>query len=267
MLIESTANDHVKNVKKLMSSGKHRRRSGLYIVEGIRMFREIPASSIREIYVSNKADEACKDAVQSKKMEAEGIDHTIDVIETTEQVYRTMSNTETPQGIMAVVDMHVYELDFIMDTKEVPFLLIIEKLQDPGNLGTIIRTAEGSGVTGIILSNDCVDIYNPKTIRSTMGSVFRLPIYVSSDLRADIDKIKEKGVTIYGTHLLGGEFYGYDYTKPTAFLIGNEGNGLSDEISSTANQLIRIPMKGKVESLNAAISAAVVCYEVLRQRL
>lgn len=267
MLIESTSNDRVKEIKKLMTNGRRRRKSGLYIVEGIRMFREIPVESVREIYVSVQADEACKTAAMEKKREAQALGNDISIYETTEQVYKSMSDTETPQGIMATVAMPSYDLNTLLASKESPLLLIIEKLQDPGNLGTIIRTSEGAGVTAIILSNDCVDIYNPKTIRSTMGSVFRLPIYVASDLRADIDRIKARGVTIYGTHLSGGEFYGYDYTKPSAFLIGNEGNGLSEEISSTADRLIRIPMKGKVESLNAAISAAVVCYEVLRQRL
>ena len=147
-----------------------------------------------------------------------------------------------------------------------PFLLIIERLQDPGNLGTIIRTAEGAGVTGIILSADTVDIYNPKVIRSTMGSIFRMPIAVAEDLAATIDRVKTRGIPVYGAHLDGATFYEKDFTGGCAFLIGNEGNGLSDEISAKADDLIRIPMCGQVESLNAAISTAVIAYEVLRQR-
>ena len=146
------------------------------------------------------------------------------------------------------------------------FILVLEKLQDPGNLGTIIRTAEAAGVTGIMISRDSADIYNPKTIRSTMGALFRMRIYISDDLVRDMAELKEKGIVVYAMHLDGEEFYDKDFRKPSAFLIGNEGNGLSDELSAAADEKMRIPMLGKVESLNAAISASVVSYEVLRQR-
>lgn len=121
-------------------------------------------------------------------------------------------------------------------------------------------------MTGIILSADTVDIYNPKVIRSTMGSIFRMPIAVAEDLAATIDRVKTRGIPVYGAHLDGATFYEKDFTGGCAFLIGNEGNGLSDEISAKADDLIRIPMCGQVESLNAAISTAVIAYEVLRQR-
>lgn len=129
-----------------------------------------------------------------------------------------------------------------------------------------MRTAEAAGATGIVLSSDSVDVYNPKVVRSTMGSIFRVPVYVSENLAADIDVIKEKGVTIYGAHLKGQDFYDKDFTKSCGFLIGNEGKGLSEEISGKTDDLLKIPMKGKVESLNAATSVAVISYEVLRQR-
>ena len=149
---------------------------------------------------------------------------------------------------------------------ESPLILIIEKLQDPGNMGTIIRSAEGAGVTGILVSYDSVDIYSPKVIRSTMGSIFRKNVAVTFDLIGDINKLRKKGVVIYGMHLSGSSMYDTDLTGPSAFLIGNEGHGLTDDISAAADKLIRIPMKGSLESLNAASSATVISYEAMRQR-
>jgi TrmH family RNA methyltransferase len=133
-------------------------------------------------------------------------------------------------------------------------------------MGTILRTAEGAGVTGIIMNRGTVDPYNPKVIRSTMGAAFRLPFVIVDDLAEAIDQMKRCGVTVYAAHLDGKVFYEYDYKGGTAFLIGNEGNGLTKEISDKADQLIQIPMKGQVESLNAAIASTVLMYEVMRQR-
>ena len=148
-----------------------------------------------------------------------------------------------------------------------PLMLVLENLQDPGNLGTMMRTAEGAGVTGVLLSRGCVDIYNPKTIRSTMGSIYRVPFLYTDDLLADMDKLHEKGIRTYAAHLKGKGYYDEEsYQGPTAFLIGNEGNGLSDELSDKAKQYIKIPMEGQLESLNAAVAAAILMYEASRQR-
>lgn len=270
MNITSASNDRIKYIKKLLKSSKERNEAGLYIVEGIRMFREIPEAVIDSIYVSESFYEKNKELVDG---------YHIEPIIVSDSIFNGISDTGTPQGILALVRMQPYTLDDVLGKyskrktsvldiyEEEPFVIIAERLQDPGNVGTIIRTAEGAGATGIILSSDSVDIYNPKVVRSTMGSIFRMPIYISRDLAADIDTIKTKGVTIYGAHLKGKAFYEKDFKKGCGFLVGNEGNGLSDEISAKADDLIRIPMKGKVESLNAATSAAVISYEVLRQRM
>ena len=156
----------------------------------------------------------------------------------------------------------------ILKTKDekAPFLMILEDLQDPGNMGTILRTAEGAGVTGIILSKNCVDLYNPKVIRSTMGSIYRMPV-MQADLLEILPVLKENKIQTYAAHLKGKNWYHEeDYTEGTAFFIGNEGNGLSDELSDSADCLIKIPMEGKVESLNAAIASAVLMYEAHGQR-
>ena len=140
-------------------------------------------------------------------------------------------------------------------------------MQFRGILCTIVMTAEGAGVSGIIMSSQTVDLYNPKTIRSTMGSIYRVPCVRSEDIDADIEKIKRSGVTVYAAHLKGRSSYTEeDYLGGTAFLIGNEGNGLSREMAEKADKYILIPMCGRVESLNAAVASAVLMFEAHRQR-
>ncbi len=274
MIITSASNDRVKEIKKLVKSASERRNRDVYIVEGIRMFREIPVGWVEEVYASETAFVKYKEELLRIISEDE-------LVIVSDNIFSSMSDTNTPQGVLAVVKRKKVELEDVVGAgcnsskniedshnkeEQPPFILIIETLQDPGNLGTIIRTSEAAGVTGIILSSDSVDLYNPKVVRSTMGAIFRLPVYVSEDLAGDIEIIKSKGITVFGAHLEGKDFYSKDLTKACAFLIGNEGNGLSEEISAKADELIRIPMCGKVESLNAAMSAGIISYEVLRQR-
>ena len=146
-------------------------------------------------------------------------------------------------------------------------LLLLENLQDPGNLGTMLRTGEGAGATGILMSDDTVDIYNPKTIRATMGSIYRVPFVYAGDLTEAIGRMRERQIRVYGAHLAGKRYYdSFSFREGTAFLIGNEGKGLSRSLSEMADSLLKIPMEGKVESLNAAVSAALLMYEAHRQR-
>ena len=149
----------------------------------------------------------------------------------------------------------------------VPHVIVLDNLQDPGNLGTILRTAEGAGVSGVLLSRESVDLYNPKVIRSTMGSIYRMPFFYSQDLREDLKKWKSRGICLYAAHLKGSRPYDEaDYRQPAAFLIGNESQGLTEETADLADCRIRIPMEGQVESLNAAVASAVLMYEARRQR-
>ena len=144
-----------------------------------------------------------------------------------------------------------------------PLFLILEDIQDPGNLGTMIRTGEGAGVDGILMSKGTVDIYNPKTIRSTMGSLYRVPFLYTGDLTQTIGQLQKTGIRVYAAHLKGTKSYREpDYAEGAAFLIGNEGNGLKEETAALADEYIRIPMQGKLESLNAAVAAALLMYEV-----
>lgn len=258
MFITSAANDRVKEVKKIMRSSARRRERGVYAVEGIRMVREIPENRMEELYVAESCVEKYAELMRKYKA--------LEPVIVTDRVFSAMSDTSTPQGILALVRMKQAEIDELCSGSEPVFILILDRLQDPGNLGTIIRTAEGAGATGIMLSCDTADIYSPKTVRATMGSVFRMKLYISQNLEKDIAYLKEKGVVIYGAHLDGSTFYDISYLGSCAFLIGNEGNGLSEQVSRTADRLIKIPMCGEVESLNAAVSTAVISYEVLRQR-
>lgn len=261
-MITSVQNAKVKKVAELQSKAKVRREEGLYIVEGRKMFLEAPTSDIEECYVLpsfiDNADEKVRRKLESLSYET-----------VSDEVFMRMSDTKTPQGVLLVLRMRNISEDEIIraDNTEVPLILVLEELQDPGNLGTIIRTAEGAGVTGIIASPGTVDRFNPKAVRSSMGSLFRMPYALSEDIHESLGRMKKEGITVYAAHLLGTSYhYDFDYRKPSAFLIGNEGNGLRKETADKADTYVRIPMEGKVESLNAGIAAALLMYEANRQR-
>lgn len=221
------------------------------------MLREVPQGRLVKAYVSTKALEKPETVQLLKEVDYEEVDDT---------VFRQISDTQTPQGVLAIVHQEYYQLESLLQ-KPNPFLLIGENLQDPGNLGTMVRTGEGAGVDGIILSQESVDIYNPKTIRATMGSVYRVPVIYAEDLQDILRKLAGHGIVAYAAHLDGIHNYDEeDYRTGTALLIGNEGNGLSGHLANVCDHLIRIPMEGHVESLNAAVAASILMYEVYRQR-
>ncbi len=260
-MITSTSNGKVKRLVNLKKKRKARDEENVFLVEGIRMFREVPVQKLREVYVSETFYKKEKAVVDEMTAKSRAVTELL-----SDTVFSYVSDTKTPQGILCVVEQMNYSQAQVL-AGEIPHLLVLDNLQDPGNLGTILRTAEGAGVTGIVLSKDCVDVYNPKVIRSTMGSVYRMPFYYTEDLPASIACIKEKGITTYAAHLDGRADYDReDYKKPCAFFIGNEGSGLRDEIAAAADIYIKIPMSGQVESLNAAVAAAVLMFEVRRQR-
>lgn len=240
-----------------MKKAKERKERGRFVVEGVKMFCEAPKAWIESVYVS---EQFIRDP-QHEPLLA-GTDYEI----LSDAVFRAVSDTQTPQGILAVVRMPQYELSDML-CGEKTHLLVLESVQDPGNLGTMVRTGEGAGITGVIMNRTTVDLFNPKTIRSTMGSIYRVPYLITDDLQQTIRQLREAAVTVYAAHLKGKASYDtFDYRSATAFMIGNEGNGLSDEMAGEADAYIRIPMGGQVESLNAAISAALLMYECSRQR-
>lgn len=262
-MISSTSNAQIKNIIQLQTKTKARNRQSCFVVEGLRLYLEVPKEALVKTYVSavffSGADVSLKRQVEASDYE---------LVE--DEVFKRISDTMTPQGILAVVKKK--EL-FIKDMLEAQsqdrkLFLMLEDIQDPGNLGTIIRTAEGAGVSGVIMSDKTVDIYNPKVVRSTMGSIFRVPFIYVDNLADVADNLKKSGIKLYAAHLKGSRnYFEMDYSKSSAFLIGNEGNGLSDALAEKADALIKIPMFGQIESLNAASAATILMYEALRQTL
>lgn len=268
-MITSMANGRVKQIVLWQNKAGERRKDHVFVAEGIKMFREAPAGWILETYVSEKCLGQLGKKESSREQECleklAGIGFEV----VSEEVFLKMSGTQSPQGILCVLKRPTYGIEDMLEMERgnTPLLLILENLQDPGNLGTIVRTGEAAGVSGLIMNCDTVDIYNPKVIRATMGSIYRLPHIYVEDLWEMLRNLRERKVRIYAAHLEGSFFYdSYDYRESTAFLIGNEGNGLRAETAELADGYVKIPMAGQVESLNAAVSAAVLVYEAHRQR-
>ena len=256
-MITSNSNSQVKNLIQLSKKAKARKNQGLFVIEGKKLYEEIPEGWLEQTYVSESF-------LTEESNRAMLVGRAYEVL--SDSVFGTVADTMTPQGILALVRMPEYSLDSLL-AGERTHLLITEGIQDPGNLGTMFRTGEGAGITGVIVSRTTVDVYNPKTVRSTMGSIFRVPFLVAENLEETIGALKAAGVKLYAAHLRGTCSYDEpDYKQATGFLIGTEGNGLTEETAELADTYIRIPMEGKVESLNAAIAATLLMYEVNRQR-
>ena len=242
----------------LIQKAKARREQDVFITEGVKMFLEADMDRIKEVYVSESFFEkgTAREKIEQCNYEV-----------LSDELFKKVSDTQTPQGILCVMRQYHYELDDLFQ-KENPLFLILEDIQDPGNLGTMMRTAEGAGVDGVIMTKATVDIYNPKTIRSTMGSIYRMPFMYTDDLPGVMKQLQEKKVTLYAAHLKGNSFYHeLDFKGGTAFLIGNEGNGLKEETAQAADVYMKIPMQGQVESLNAAVASVILMYEAARQRM
>lgn len=258
-MISSTRNEQVKTVIELKKKAKARNEAGLFVVEGIRMVMELPMDRTEKLYVS---ESFLKDPENGRKLSG-----FLDYETVTDSVFSAMSDTQTPQGVLALVRQYRYGIDDLLKNGEAAHLMVLENLQDPGNLGTILRAGEGAGITGLIMSRDTVDIYNPKVIRSTMGSVFRVPFFYTDEILKTAGELKKRGIRLFAAHLAGKNNYEQeDYTGNTGFLIGNEGNGLTEELSRMADTWVKIPMAGKVESLNAAVAASILMFETARQR-
>lgn len=260
-MITGSSNSRVKQVVQWQKSAKERHEAGVFLAEGFKMFEEAPEDSVKEIYVSQSAcSKLCSSPALKEKLDHIGYEIVSDDILT------RMSDTRTPQGILFVASQPRYTLEQLLDATA-PLLVVLENIQDPGNLGTIIRTGEGAGITGVIMNEQTVDLFNPKTIRATMGSVFRVPFVYTDSLKDTIEKLHGRGVHTYAASLEGKRYYeSFSFCEGTAFLIGNEGNGLCRETAELAEESIKIPMEGRVESLNAAVAASLLMYEAHRQR-
>lgn len=262
-MITSCSNRSVREVIQLNQKAKARNAQDLFVAEGVRMFEEAPEERIYKVYLAQRAQDGLR------RLYGDKLDR-LPVETVADDVFDRMCDTKTPQGILCLIRQFHYRLEELLvsaDRNGRAMFMMLEDLQDPGNLGTIFRAGEGAGVTGIIMSGRTVDLYNPKTIRSTMGSVYRVPFLYTDDLCGTADLLRKHHINVYAAHLEGKDDYDVcDYRCGTAFLIGNEANGLREETAGHADKRIRIPMEGKVESLNAAVASSILMYEAYRQR-
>lgn len=259
-MISSSSNAQIKNLIQLQKKSKSRLEQGLFVIEGFKMFEESrEGGHLVKAYVTERFYE---EKVNVDMEYFKGVSYEI----VTEQVLNEAAETKTPQGIMATVTMPKYSLETMLE-RETCNLILLEDLRDPGNLGTIVRTAEGAGFSGIILSKSSVDMFNPKVIRSTMGAIYRMPFVYVEDFLDKLVYLKDNNVVLYAAHLKGEKYYDeVSYEGKCGIIIGNEANGLSDDCANLASKYIKIPMCGEVESLNAAVASAILMYEIYRQK-
>lgn len=257
--IESRNNSRIRILKKLKER-KHRMREGLYLVEGFRLLEEAfkAGKKVEAVLYERGKEEELARYITPYATDTE-------MILTENDVIRELSSTVHPQGIIGVLpleDSSSKEIFFSDTTKDI--LLYLDGLQDPGNLGTIIRSAHASGARGILLGRGTVDPYNEKVIRSSMGSIFHLPIYHQGE--ETLEKFLDAGYHLAVTSLLAKRtIFQEDLTGNLIIAIGNEGSGISEEIEEKADVLLKIPMPGGAESLNAAVAASIVLFERVRQ--
>lgn len=243
-LITSSKNEKIKHIKKLYLKA-NRKKCGEFVIEGQRA-----------------VDDAIKNGAQivtlvvSEEYEGEPC---LPAYRATNKVFNEAAQTVSPQNILAVAKIPLYELKFE------GLVIFCDDVRDPGNLGTIIRTADAVGAGAVILSKGCTDAYSPKVVRSTMSSIFNIPIFEKSD--EVLDELKNNGYKIYTGALCDDatELFSCNLKGRAVLVVGNEGNGVRPEIIKKSDVVIKIPMKGKAESLNVSVSAAVLMYEHLRQ--
>ena len=251
--IRSKDNRIFKECQKL-SQKKYRDREGLYLIEGENLIAEVPEKDL--VYIICSDSHSDWDFADEK-----------DVYLMSAQLFDKIAQTETSQGILAVVrkpQITAEDLNEKITAKD--NLVVLDRLQDPGNIGTIIRTAEGAGYGAVVTMKGTADVFSPKTIRAAAGSVFRIPIVQvenNQELRELADKLGKKLiVTGFDTDKY---FFDVDLSQGIALVIGNEGNGVSDELMDMADIKVKIPMDGNLESLNASVAAGILMYEAKRR--
>lgn len=258
MVITSKDNEFVKHVKKLKEK-KYREEYGEFIVEGIKMLQEAISeqAKIKQIVV-------CEDCKNSGGIPQDLLYEIAkyDCVYVNEKAFTQMTDVSNPQGILAIIDKSgnkEAEIDFKAD-----LILVLDNIQDPGNMGTILRTADSINLKQILVSKGSSDVYNPKVVRSTMGAIFRVKVIECENLVKTIKELKKHKINVLATDLKTDKsIYDVDYKK-SAVVIGNEANGVSSEILEVADQRIKIPMLGKTESLNAAVATSIILYESKR---
>ena len=219
------------------------------------MVLETPRNMLVKCYASETFLRS-KEAKRAEFLEPEPV---------SDSVLKAMADTQSPQGLLAVIRQPKYSLEETL--KRDGLYLLLEDINDPGNLGTMMRTGEGAGIAGLIMTRNTVDIFNPKVIRSTMGGIFRVPFVVVNEAEDAAEALRKVGIGLYAAHLRGNDYdKGFDFRRGTCFMIGNEARGLKETTAALADGMVKIPMEGSVESLNAGVSAGILLYEAYRQR-
>lgn len=259
-VITSKENEIIKKIRKLKDK-KYRDLNEQYMIEGMKLIQEAieEKAKIDQIVV-------CEDCVENHTIDQKLLYEIAkyDCIYVSETVFNAITQVNNPQGILAVIQRRNKEaqIDYSQD-----MIVVLEDIQDPGNLGTILRTVDSVGLNQIIISKNTADVYNPKVVRSTMGAIFRVKIIESEDLVKTLKEIKKHKIKVLATSLQTQDsIYDIDYTK-SALVIGNEANGISKEVLEVADEKVKIPMLGKTESLNASVATSVILYEYVRQKI
>lgn len=264
MKIISETNARVKAWAQLLQQ-KGRKKQGKFLVEGVRLVNEALRSH-RQSYahvecVLYSLSNGLPEGVDRSNLENSNIQW----IGVSDEVFAKCSDTVNSQGVIAVVHQWQDDWDVVLKAKQ-PLVIAVDGIQDPGNLGTIIRSADAVGATGVVIGKGSVDVYNPKTVRATMGSLFHLPI-IEADLEVVLPTVREHGIDIVSTGLqTDRSCYDEDFSKGMWIIVGNEGHGVSETVSQYVDRQMIIPMEGQAESLNVAMATTVILYEALRQR-
>ena len=258
--ISSKDNEFIKHIKKLKDK-KYRDQSNEYVIEGIKLVEEAinENAKIKQIVI---CEECTKTQEISKKLMYEIA--SFDCIYVTENAFNSITEVKNPQGILAVIERKNSENEINYNED---IIVALDGIQDPGNLGTILRTVDSIGLKQILVSKETADVYNPKVVRSTMGAIFRVKVIECEDLEKTLKQIKKHKYEIVVTSLQTNEsIYDIEYNKKV-IVIGNEANGVSKEIQEMADKKVKIPMLGKTESLNASVATGIVLYEYVRQKI
>lgn len=262
-LINSESNPVIKHTKSLKLK-KQRIKNRQYLIEGIRIVDQCLSNKgpIEYIIYSENLHNVQGGTQLLNKVSQ----NNYNIYEVPNQLFNKIAITESPQGILAVVNMETHTLEGLNVNKDSLFFVILDRIQDPGNMGTIIRTCESARVDAVIVTRGCVDIYSDKTIRATMGAMFHLPI-IECDNNQWVSYLKQNNVKLIGADLGTEKTYvDINYNENIGIIIGNEANGISKELLSQADEVVKIPILGKIESLNAGVAASILIYKAVEEK-
>ena len=259
--ITSVHNPLIKNVLLLREKSRERKEQDLFIIEGLREFNLAISGgfSIRSVFY-------CPELLPPEEVKkAIGISLNSGLNEVSRQVYNRMAYRNDAEGIIALARPQHYGLNDLTLSSN-PLILKLEALEKPGNLGAVLRTADAAGLDAVIICDPLTDVYNPNAVRSSIGCIFTVPVAVSST-KETLDWLRSNGITSYATSPDAGLYYhNCDFRGPTAFVMGTESTGLSEQWLTTTDHSVKIPMNGKIDSMNVSVSAAIVIFEARRQR-